>query len=188
MAPYQIRVIGDPVLRQRAAPVANVDDAIVRMCDAMLTTMYEAPGIGLAAPQIGVQKRLFVYDFGEGPGVLVNPEIVEARGEWLFDEGCLSVPGLSWDIVRPKEIHIRGYDLDGNEVDVEADELVARLFQHEFDHLDGILLIERLDDDARKQALKAIRERSLAGTLTLEHARAQSDERRRSRGAGLELP
>lgn len=193
MAPYDIRVIGDPVLRQRAAEVTAVDGAMVRLCDDMFTTMYDAPGIGLAAPQIGVQKRFFVYDTGEIKGVLVNPVIVEGRDEWVFDEGCLSVPGLSWEIVRPKEIHVRGYDLDGNEVDLEADELFARLIQHEFDHLDGILLTERLDDEQRKQALKTIRERSLNGTLTLEYARSQKPEREDRRrlkrsSSGLLLP
>ncbi|HUP75361.1 MAG TPA: peptide deformylase [Acidimicrobiales bacterium] len=169
MAPYEIRIIGDPVLRQRAAEVTQVDGALARLCDDMLHTMYEAPGIGLAAPQVGVQKRLFVYDVGEGPGVLVNPVIVESRGTWMYEEGCLSVPGLSWEIERPNEIHIRGYDLDGNEVDIEADELLGRLFQHEFDHLDGILLVERLDDDLRRAALKTIREMVQNGTLTHEN-------------------
>ena len=121
--------------------------------------MYDAPGLGLAAPQVGVQKRLFVYDIGEGPRTLVNPIISEARGEWSYDEGCLSVPGLSFEIIRPKEIHLTGYDLDGNEVSIEADELLARLFQHELDHLDGVLLLEHLDDDQRKAAMKELRHR-----------------------------
>jgi peptide deformylase len=190
MAPYEIRIIGDPVLRQRAAEVTHVDGALARLCDDMLHTMYEAPGIGLAAPQVGVQKRLFVYDVGEGPGVLVNPEIVESRGSWLYEEGCLSVPGLSWEIERPNEIHIRGYDLDGNEVDIEADELLGRLFQHEFDHLDGILLVERLDDDLRKVALKTIREMVQSGTLTHDN-RARLREQAagaRETSSGLTLP
>src|SRR5207237_1410712 len=87
----------------------------------MITTMHAAPGVGLAAPQVGVQKRLFVYDIGDGADVLVNPVIDESRGEWTFEEGCLSVPELSWPIVRPKEVHLTGFDLDGNEVSVEAD-------------------------------------------------------------------
>jgi peptide deformylase len=105
-----------------------------------------------------VQKRLFVYDLGEGPHTIVNPVIAESDGEWAYDEGCLSVPGLSWEIIRPKRIHLVGRDLDGNEVSVEADELEARLFQHELDHLDGILLLDRLDDDTRKAALRRLRE------------------------------
>lgn len=158
MGPYEIRIIGDPVLKQRAAPVTEVDDRLRRLTEDMLATMYEAPGLGLAAPQVGVQKRLFVYDLGEGPRVLVNPEIVESRGEWAYEEGCLSVPGLTWEIVRPKEVHLRGRDLDGDEVELEADELEARLFQHELDHLDGVLLIERLDDEQRREAKRAVRD------------------------------
>ena len=104
-----------------------------------------------------------MYDIGEGPQTMVNPTIVEGDGEWVFDEGCLSVPGLSWEIVRPKEVHLTGWDLEGNEVSVEADEYLARVFQHEMDHLDGILLLERLDEDQAKAAKKAVRELMLTG-------------------------
>ena len=159
MAPYAIRLFGDPVLKKRAADVADIDGRLARLAEDMLVTMYDAPGLGLAAPQVGVQKRLFVYDIGEGPRTLVNPVISEARGEWSYDEGCLSVPGMSFEIIRPKEIHLTGYDLDGNEVSIEADELLARLFQHELDHLDGVLLLEHLDDDQRKAAMKELRHR-----------------------------
>jgi peptide deformylase len=158
MAPYSIRMVGDPVLRQRAAEVTTIDGRLVKLADDMVVTMYEAPGLGLAAPQVGVEKRLFVYDVGDGAKTILNPEIVETDGEWTYEEGCLSVPGLSWEIVRPKQVHLRGIDLDGNEVSVEADEILARAFQHEIDHLDGVLLLERLDPDTRKQALKTIRE------------------------------
>ena len=137
MAPFDIRIVGDPVLKQRAHEIDHVDDALVRLVDDMVVTMYEAPGVGLAAPQVGVQKRLFVYDIGEGPQTMVNPTIVEGDGEWVYDEGCLSVPGLSWEIVRPKQVHLVGHDLDGHEVSIEADEFLARVFQHEMDHLDG---------------------------------------------------
>ncbi len=116
MAPYTIRVFGDPVLKQRATEIDNIDGALVRLAEDMLTTMYDAPGLGLAAPQVGVQKRLFVYDIDDEPSVLVNPVITESRGEWTYLEGCLSVPDLHWEIVRPKEVLITGYDLDGNEV------------------------------------------------------------------------
>lgn len=162
MAPYAIRLYGDPVLRQRASEVVNIDGALARLATDMLTTMYEAPGLGLAAPQVGVQKRLFVYDVGDGPNVMVNPEIVESDGEWNYEEGCLSVPGLTWEIVRPNAVHVRGFDLDGNELSIEADELAGRMFQHELDHLDGVLLIERLDDEQRKAARKTLRELALA--------------------------
>ena len=164
MPRYSIRLFGDPVLTQRAAEVDEMNGALARLADDMLNTMYEAPGLGLAAPQVGVQRRLFVYDVGDGPQTIVNPVISESRGEWVYEEGCLSVPGLSWDIVRPKEIHLTGYDLDGNEVSVEADELVSRLFQHELDHLDGVLLIERLEVDQRKAAMRSLREMTLRTT------------------------
>ena len=164
MAGYDIRIIGDPVLRQKARPVTDIDGALVRLVDDMFEVMYEAPGIGLAAPQVGVQKQLFVWDVGTGPLVIVNPELVESDGEWLFEEGCLSVPGLSWEIMRPKTIHVVGRDLGGNEISVEADELESRLLQHELDHLAGILLIERLDDDTRNAALKTIRDMQMGLT------------------------
>jgi peptide deformylase len=160
MSGYEIRVIGDPVLKQVAREVTDIDGALVRLCNDMVDTMYEAAGLGLAAPQVGVQKRLFVWDMheGDGPQVIVNPEIVESDGEWVHQEGCLSVPGLSWEIVRPNRVHVTGLDLDGNEVSIEADELAGRMFQHELDHLNGVLLVERLDDDQRKEARKAIRQ------------------------------
>ena len=161
---YQIRVLGDPVLRQEALPIENIDGRVVRMVEDMVPVMYEAEGIGLAAPQVGIQKRLFVYDIGEGPQTLVNPQITESDGEWAFDEGCLSIPGLSFEIIRPKQVHLVGRDLEDNEVSIEADELLSRLFQHELDHLDGILLLDHLDRDQRKAALSRWREiQSLRG-------------------------
>ena len=144
---FTIRTYGDPVLRQRAREVEDIDGRLKQLADDMTETMYDAPGVGLAAPQVGVQKRLFVYDVADGAGVrvIVNPVLAEARGEWTYEEGCLSVPGLSWPIVRPKEVHLTGYDLQGNEVSVEADEFLARVFQHEVDHLDGVLFVDRAD-------------------------------------------
>jgi len=162
MTTHAIRVFGDPVLKQRAAEITDVDGKLAKLVDDMIETMYAAPGAGLAAPQVGVQKRLFVYDAGDGPKCVINPTITEAEGEWEYEEGCLSVPGLYWPIVRPKVVHLVGYDLDGNEINVEADEFEARVFQHELDHLDGTLLLERLDADTRKQALRTLRTRDLA--------------------------
>src|SRR3954451_7938422 len=100
MPPYAIRLFGDPVLKQRATEVADIDGSLARLADDMIVTMHQAPGLGLAAPQVGVQKRLFVYDLqdDDGPKVLVNPTIEESRGEWEYEEGCLSVPGLAWSI------------------------------------------------------------------------------------------
>lgn len=157
MESLEIRVFGDPVLKRVAEDVQDIDGALVTVCDRMLEAMYQAPGIGLAAPQVGVSKRFFVYDYGEGPKVLINPEIVDFDGEWEYDEGCLSVPGLSWNIVRPKLIHIVGHDLDGKEVSIEADELESRLYQHEMDHLNGKLLLDYLDENEQKEAKKILR-------------------------------
>ena len=163
MASYEIRIFGDPVLRQVADEITEVDDRLVKLADDMLDTLYEVPGggLGLAATQVGVRKRMFVYDLGEGPGVLVNPRIDGSDGEWVYAEGCLSIPGLSWEILRPKQVHVRGHDLDGNEVSFEADELMARLVQHELDHLNGRLVIDLMEKDQRKEAMKAIREHVL---------------------------
>lgn len=158
MESLEIRVFGDPVLKRVSQEVESIDGSLASLCDRMLEAMYQAPGIGLAAPQVGISKRFFVYDYGDGPKVLINPEIVETDGEWEYDEGCLSVPGLSWNIVRPKEIHIVGYDIDGREVSIEADELESRLYQHEMDHLNGKLLLDYLDDAQQKEAKKTLRE------------------------------
>jgi peptide deformylase len=156
---FPIRVFGDPVLRQCTAPLDDIDGKIARLCEEMIETMYAASGVGLAAPQVGIEKRLFVYDIGDGPQTLINPEIVESSGEWEYDEGCLSVPDLHWPIVRASHVHMVGLDLEGNEVSVEGDELLGRVLQHELDHLDGVLLIERLDKDQRKQAMRVLRAR-----------------------------
>ncbi len=169
MASYSIRLVGDPVLRQIAQPVENIDGKLATVAADMLDAMYAAPGVGLAAPQVGIQKRFFVYDIGEGEGpkTLINPVVVESRGEWSYDEGCLSVPDMSFEIVRPKEIHITGFDLDGNEVSLEADEFEARMFLHEIDHLDGKLLIDMLEDDQRRAAMKVLRQRAMGEEPTV---------------------
>jgi peptide deformylase len=151
-------MFGDPVLRQPTSDLTEIDGALKQLAEDMLETMYAAPGVGLAAPQVGIQKRLFVYDAGDGPAVIINPRISEAAGEWTFEEGCLSLPGLSWPIVRPREILLEGLDLDGNVLAIEAEEYLARVYQHEVDHLDGVLLIERLDPDQRKQAMRTLRQ------------------------------
>jgi peptide deformylase len=147
---FPIRVFGDPVLRQRCREVAGVDGAVRRLSADMIETMYAAPGVGLAANQVGVQQRIFVYDIGESPRTILNPTIVETSGEWEYDEGCLSVPGLYFPIVRPK-------------LTIVGDELLGRVFLHETDHLDGMLLIDRLDSDTRKEAMRALRERPADG-------------------------
>jgi peptide deformylase len=160
---FPIRTFGDPVLRLKAAPVAAIDDSVRRLAEDMIETMYDAPGVGLAAPQIGISRAVFVFDAqdGEGAQVVINPEMVELSDEFEYEEGCLSVPGFFWPIVRPGLARIRGIDLDGNQVEHTGDGLLGRILQHEFDHLQGTLLIERLDRKRRKQALRELREQAL---------------------------
>ena len=161
MSELTIRQYGDPVLKERTRDVEDIDGAVVSLVESMIETMYAAPGSGLAANQVGVQRRIFVYDAGEGARTIINPRILESDGEWVYEEGCLSIPGLSWEIVRPNAVHLVGLDLDGNEISIEATEFEGRVFQHELDHLDGILLVERLDEDQRKDAMKILRSRTL---------------------------
>lgn len=163
MTSYPIRTFGDPVLRRPTAEVTNIDGALAQLVDSMYETMYDAPGVGLAAPQVGVQQRFFVYDVGDGAEVLINPVVVEGLGEWAFEEGCLSLPGLLFEIVRPKLVTVCAIDLDGREVVIEGDELLGRVFLHEIDHLDGVLMVDRLDPEDRKRALGMLREQVLAG-------------------------
>ena len=169
----RIRTFGDPVLRQPAAEITEIDDTLIRLVNDMIETMYAAPGVGLAAQQVGVLLRVFVYDVGEGPGVLINPRVVETSGEWVYEEGCLSVPGLFFPITRPEEVHVKGLDLDGNEVSFEGHELMGRMLQHECDHLDGMLLLDRLDTAARKQAMRVLRERTMGVPGAAGPGRAQ---------------
>jgi peptide deformylase len=164
VSPHRIRTYGDPVLKSPTEKVADIDGRVAALSDQMLEVMYAAPGAGLAANQIGVQRSVFVYDIGDGPMTVINPEIVEADGEFVFEEGCLSVPGLSWDIVRPDRVHLVGLDLDGNEISLEVDGYEGRVFQHELDHLNGILLVERLDEDQRRKAKRALRSLHLDAT------------------------
>ena len=161
MALFPIRTFGDPVLRAVAEPIGEITSSLERLVDDMLETMYDAPGVGLAAPQIGVSKAIFVADIGDGPFVMINPEIVERGGEWTWEEGCLSVPERFWPISRPGFAKARGLDLDGNEVTHEGEELMGRVLQHEVDHLNGILLLEHLPRRVKKQALRDLREEAL---------------------------
>ena len=150
----QIRTFGDPVLKTKAAPVADVDGRAIRLVDEMFKSLYTCGnGLALAAPQIGIQKQVVVWDFGDDPQVIFNPEISEGDGEWLYEEGCLSIPGLYVEIVRPKTVLVRGVDLDGNVGEWEADEIEARMFQHELDHLNGVLMFDRMTPEQRKEAL-----------------------------------
>ncbi len=156
MSVREIRMLGDPLLRVASAPVETVDDAIRELIDDMVETMRAYEGIGLAAPQIGVPVRVFVYDVQEGDGasgVLVNPEVIERSGSAKDTEGCLSIPGLTEIVERARDVVVRGLDAEGNEVSIEAGGLLSRCFQHEIDHLDGVLFIDRVSPLKRKLLL-----------------------------------
>ena len=163
MSGYALRLFGDPVLKQPARPVVEITADLIPLVNGMYETMALAEGVGLAAPQVGVRKRLFTYDLheGDGPGVVINPEIVETTGEIEWEEGCLSVPGFKFEIVRAERVTMRGIDLDGKEIVLEGDDLLARMIQHEIDHLDGVLLLDRVDPDVRKEALRDMRTREM---------------------------
>lgn len=155
---YQIRTYGDPVLKAKAAEVTEIDGKVARLVDDMLETLYDSDsGIALAAPQIGVQKQVFVWDVDGEPTAIINPRIVESSGEWVYDEGCLSIPGLYVEMVRPNQVLMRGFSVDGDEVEIEADELMGRLFQHELDHLHGVLMFDRMEPEQRRQAMAEYR-------------------------------
>ena len=154
-----IRALGDPVLRERAAPVDRFDDALRTLAEDMVETMRAAPGVGLAANQVGLRLACFVYDDREGhEGFVANPELSEHDGEETIDEGCLSIPGPYHPTSRALRIRLRGMDLHGRPIDVAADGLLARIFQHETDHLNGMLFIDRLDDDGRRDVMRQLRE------------------------------
>ncbi len=161
VADLSLRYWGDPVLTEPASDVDDIDGTVASLVDGMIETMRDVNGLGLAAPQVGVKKRLFIYQRAEEdePVTVINPTIRESSGEWEYDEGCLSIPGLFFPIVRPKEIHLTGWDIEGNEVSIEADEVEARCLQHELDHLEGRLLLELLDKRQRKRAVRELRRR-----------------------------
>jgi peptide deformylase len=153
-----IRILGDPVLKTPAKPVERFDDALRRLSESMLETMYDAPGVGLAGPQVGISLRLFVFDDGvTGPMVMVNPELQSPDGEILEEEGCLSIPGPFSPTRRSATIVCRGQDLQGDPLEITGEGLLARILQHETDHLEGTLFIDRLDEEGRKAVLAELR-------------------------------
>ena len=145
MAIRQIRIQGDPVLEKKCREVTEVTPKITTLIDDMLETMYEANGVGLAAPQVGILKRIVVMDVGEGPIVMINPVIIETDGEQTGDEGCLSIPGKAGLVTRPNHVIARFVDEDMNECEIEGTELLARCICHETDHLDGHLYVEKVE-------------------------------------------
>ncbi|MBE0528976.1 MAG: peptide deformylase [Thermoleophilia bacterium] len=159
-----IRVIGDPVLRENAREVTQFDRSLRKLAKRMLRTMHDAPGVGLAAPQVGVLQRLLVYDVDDDPRVLVNPVLDDFSDETEeYDEGCLSVPGVTMPVERPVSLRVRGLDEYGEPVDFLAEGFEARVIQHENDHLDGVLIVDRTSRSARAAALRALRENEAGG-------------------------
>ncbi len=146
MALREIRVMGDEILTKKCKPVAKMTLRNKILVGDMLDTMYDAQGVGLAAPQVGVLKRIVVIDVGEGPLVLVNPEIVETEGEQTGDEGCLSVPGKAGTVTRPMKVKVNAFNIEMEPITVEGEELLARAICHELDHLDGHLYVELAED------------------------------------------
>lgn len=147
MAIRNIRELGDEVLTKKCREVKEMNDRTRELIDDMLETMYEANGVGLAAPQVGVLKRIVVIDIGEGPVVLINPKIVETEGSQTGNEGCLSVPGKSGTVTRPNYAKVVAFNRDMEEYTIEGTELMARAICHECDHLDGKLYVELVEGD-----------------------------------------
>lgn len=145
MALRTIRTEGDPVLSKKCRPVEEITPRIRELITDMLETMYDACGVGLAAPQVGILKRIVVIDVGEGPIILINPEIVESSGEQTGEEGCLSVPGMSGQVTRPNYVKVKALDMDMKEAEYEGEELLARAFCHEIDHLDGKMYVDLVE-------------------------------------------
>lgn len=177
MALLEITQFPESILREKAKPVERIDEPLHKLIEDMFETMYAAPGVGLAAPQVGISLRLFVYDIGgrEGPkksarsadpqecGVLINPEILLREGAQSDEEGCLSVPGYREAVKRADRVAIKGLNREGREIQVEGKGLLARLFQHEVDHLDGLLYIDRLSSLKRNIFLRKFRKRVKLG-------------------------
>ncbi|HIE13389.1 MAG TPA: peptide deformylase [Desulfotomaculum sp.] len=143
MAVFKVLVIGDPILREKANPVTKINPALGRLLNDMAETMYANSGVGLAGPQVGVLKRVIVVDTGDGLYQLVNPEITSAEGAETDREGCLSIPGVWGEVTRAAKVKVRALNPRGETVEIDAQGLFARALQHEIDHLDGILFVDR---------------------------------------------
>lgn len=163
MAIRSIRLFGDPVLRTKAEPVVDFDRELRRLVEDLTDTMLEAPGAGLAAPQLGVGLRVFTYNVEDVVGHLINPDLELSEEEQFGPEGCLSLPGLEYDCLRAMRVVAKGFNQYGDPVTIEGSDQLARAIQHETDHLNGILFIDKLDKKTRKAAMKAIREADWAG-------------------------
>ncbi|MDI9483281.1 MAG: peptide deformylase [Bacillota bacterium] len=144
MAIRQLRTKGDDVLRKKCKPVKKIDKRLQELVDDMIETMYDANGIGLAAPQVGILKRVVVIDIGEGPMVLINPEIISQSGEQVEVEGCLSIPGIWGEVKRPAQIVVKALDREGKSRKIEGTDMLARVLSHETDHLEGVLFEDKV--------------------------------------------
>ena len=158
-----IRTFGDPILKSRAAPVDKFDESLEHLAEEMLETMREHEGVGLAANQVGRLKRILVAAFEDEEYVIVNPELDESGDESEKDvEGCLSIPEIQVEVERPTQVTVAGQDQSGVPVRLEAEGLLARILQHEMDHLNGVLILDRTDRESRKAAMRELRERLVA--------------------------
>ena len=166
MAIQPIRLFGDPVLRRPATEVVDFDKELRRLVEDLTDTMLDAPGAGLAAPQLGVGLRVFTWNVDGEVGHLVNPSLELSDEKQDGPEGCLSLPELTYDCLRALSVVANGFNMHGDPVSIQGSELLARAIQHETDHLDGILFIDRLDREARKEAMKFIREAEWFGQPT----------------------
>ncbi|MGL5256165.1 MAG: peptide deformylase [Proteocatella sp.] len=154
MAIRKIRQDGDEVLRKKSKTVDEITPKIKELIEDMIDTMYEADGVGLAAPQVGILKRIFVVDIGEGPVVFINPEILETGGSQTGDEGCLSIPGYYAPVCRPNYVKVKFFDQNMEEHILEADDFFARAILHENDHLNGVLFKDRVDKDVKLEKIE----------------------------------
>ena len=171
MSLLPIRTLGDPVLREPGRDLERFDESLLRLIGDMFETMHDAPGVGLASQQVGISSRFFVFDDGDGHrGFVANPELSEHEGEEEHDEGCLSIPGPFHPTRRALRVRLRGVDERGEPVDLVGEGLLARIFQHETDHTNGVLYIDRLDDAGRRDVMRQLRE--------LELRRSQEDSSR----------
>lgn len=151
----EIRIIGDPALREKCRDVGSVDEEVEDLFKRMSDTLAASPGrVGLAAPQVGMLKRIFIYDLGHGPNCIINPEIIETENETVCEEGCLSIPGISISVPRFQRIKVGCATLSGHKIVLEAEGFPAQVLQHEYDHLEGVLIIDKCDPEERKRALQ----------------------------------
>ena len=161
MAILRIRTWGDPVLRQPARPVERVTRVHRRLIEDMIETMRAAPGVGLAAPQVGVSERIFVWEHEGEAGAVINPTVVSLAGDSIDEEGCLSIPGIYFPVARSEVARVEGVGADGGPFVLEGTGFLARILQHETDHLDGVLFLARLAPEDRREALSRLREEAL---------------------------